>query len=246
MRNKKLFIISTLLIAICTVTISAYADTHYQTTATKTTKVGNPVITSSTGGGTGNAISDSATTLLAAIQNSCQVHAQYPNSSFVLVRGSDNGAACLDGMVGIDQAIIAKLKASANAVFGDADCSQHLQCVGFADAVAARTDTPLPPVLLAKDYATTNAPGYTWHNQGNYDTQVGDVAVWGGCGNHVAIVTKVWPDNRFDVAEANGCYLAGITDGGSVGIETSPNQNAIPYKGYNDCYQYLGYLRQNQ
>lgn len=84
-----------------------------------------------------------------------------------------------------------------------------LQCAGFAQAVALGVGLDIGRGD-ASIYAGRNIPGFRWiPNSTNATMVAGDIPVWSGFGcQHIAVVTHVYGQTRFQVAEANG--FAGI------------------------------------
>ncbi|MGE5041637.1 MAG: CHAP domain-containing protein [Candidatus Levyibacteriota bacterium] len=167
-----------------------------------TTKVGNPVSTTST---IASAAMDLATTVGAA----CGGKVQGANIS------------CLQGLsfssVSYPDSAIQQLSNSALAYYckdSDPSLGTCLQCVGFVQAaVMGATGSVLNNGGNAKDYATKIPSGYQYYTVGGgTDIQEGDIIIkTGGDFGHIAVVVQVYSQTAIKVAEANFNY------GGEVG-----------------------------
>jgi len=84
----------------------------------------------------------------------------------------------------------------------------YFQCVGFVNAATTGVGTPITGAGGgdAPAYAGRVIPGFMWFKyQDGLVPNIGDVIIWDyGSFGHIAIVTRVFPDNSITIAEANG------------------------------------------
>jgi hypothetical protein len=139
---------------------------------------------SAPGSAIGQQIASLATNLIANIHKSCGI--------FVNL----NKINCLNG-VGSGP-VVARLKLNTSQDY-------NLQCAGFAQAVAIGVGKDIGRGD-ASTYAGRSIAGYRWiSNNANATISVGDITIWSGFGcQHIAVVTQVFGQYSYRVAEANG------------------------------------------
>lgn len=169
---------------------ASYAQNR-TTSVTVETKVGSPIQTSS------SLLAQVAISLINNVGGACDGY----------LRGSNVGN-CLSGVslpnVPFSDVAITQLVASTNN--NGCDFGTCLQCVGFVQAtVGGALGQPLNNGGNAKDYATNVPTGYQYIPLGSgTPMQEGDIIIkTGGQWGHIAIVTAVYDENTFQVAEAN-------------------------------------------
>lgn len=188
---KKLLIIFTLfLILSSTLPASSFAQLRTNSNTVET-RVGNPIQTSS------SPIAQVAISLINNVGGACSGY----------LRGSNVGS-CLSGVslpdVPFSSVAITQLVASTNN--NGCDLGTCLQCVGFVQsAVGGAFGQPLNNGGNAKDYATSVPTGYQYIPLSTgTPMREGDIIIktegqWG----HIAVVTAVYDESTFQVAEAN-------------------------------------------
>lgn len=144
-----------------------------------TVKVGNPP---DTGGGSGGE-------LLSELEAACGSRVNL--GDYTCVRKAQ--PSLLDSVINIIVASVTQVEGGV------------LQCVGFAQAVAANIGQAFSFSTNAKNYINNPPDGYEYiSNNGQHDMQVGDFPLWDfDTWGHIGYTVEVFGNGYFEVANAN-------------------------------------------